>query len=112
MVDVITVLVHNFSGNNDKYISPKSRTLTFRLPTGMNIPGLPTVDASILATNANDGLAMTKHISDFLIVVFVHGFKGTDETFGGFPDRLQHILAETISHVSVECLVFPAYEVR
>lgn len=59
-----------------------------------------------------DDLTVTKHISDLLIVVFVHGFKGTDETFGGFPERLQHILSETISEVAVECLVFPAYEVR
>ena len=38
-------------------------------------------------------------------------FNGTDETFGGFPDRLQHILTETIENVAVECIVFPAYEV-
>lgn len=39
-------------------------------------------------------------------------FKGTDSTFGGFPERLQHILSETIEHSKVECIVFPAYEVR
>ena len=49
--------------------------------------------------------------TDPLLVVFVHGFKGTDETFGAFPKRLQHILTETIAQVSVECIVFPAYEV-
>lgn len=49
--------------------------------------------------------------TDLLLVVFVHGFKGTDETFGAFPKRLQHILTETIAQVSVECIVFPAYEV-
>jgi hypothetical protein len=50
-------------------------------------------------------------ITDLLLVVFVHGFKGTDETFGAFPQRLQHILTETIPKISVECIVFPAYEV-
>lgn len=49
---------------------------------------------------------------DLLLVVFVHGFKGTDETFGQFPQRLQHILAETISDITTECIIFPAYEVR
>lgn len=49
--------------------------------------------------------------TDLLLVVFVHGFKGTDETFGAFPTRLQHILTETVARVSVECIVFPAYEV-
>lgn len=47
-----------------------------------------------------------------LLVVFVHGFKGTDQSFGNFPQRIQHILAETVPDVTVECLVFPAYEVR
>jgi hypothetical protein len=46
-------------------------------------------------------LAVVPVISDLLIVVFIHGFKGTDETFAKFPERLQHILAETISNASV-----------
>ena len=50
-------------------------------------------------------------VTDLLLIVFVHGFKGTDETFGAFPKRLQHILTETIAEVSVECIIFPAYEV-
>ncbi|KAJ6515703.1 hypothetical protein C8R45DRAFT_810422 [Mycena sanguinolenta] len=49
--------------------------------------------------------------TDFVIVVFIHGFKGTDSTFGEFPNRLTHILTETIPSTSVECIVFPAYEV-
>ncbi|KAG5653022.1 hypothetical protein H0H81_002644 [Sphagnurus paluster] len=52
-----------------------------------------------------------KH-TELLLVVFVHGFKGTDQTFGDFPDRLQHILAETTSDVKAECLIFPAYETK
>lgn len=39
-------------------------------------------------------------------------FKGTDSTFGQFPERLRHVLAETISGIVVESIVFPAYEVR
>lgn len=55
---------------------------------------------------------LMKHTANLLLVVFVHGFKGTDETFGEFPQRLQHILAETTTDVTVESIVFPAYEVR
>ncbi|KAJ6628805.1 hypothetical protein B0H10DRAFT_1940185 [Mycena sp. CBHHK59/15] len=55
-------------------------------------------------------LILAPLVSDLLIVVFIHGFKGTDETFGAFPERLQHMLSETISNASVECIVFPAYE--
>ncbi|KAJ7765059.1 hypothetical protein DFH07DRAFT_737928 [Mycena maculata] len=47
-----------------------------------------------------------------LLVIFIHGFKGTDETFGAFPERLQNMLSETIPHASVECVVFPAYETK
>lgn len=50
-------------------------------------------------------------VKDVLLVVFIHGFKGTDESFVNFPERLQHVLSETIQHASVECIVFPAYEV-
>lgn len=46
-----------------------------------------------------------------VLVIFIHGFKGTDETFGEFPKRLQHILSETIKNVQVESILFPAYEV-
>ncbi|EPQ59080.1 hypothetical protein GLOTRDRAFT_70221 [Gloeophyllum trabeum ATCC 11539] len=47
-----------------------------------------------------------------LLVVFIHGFKGTDETFGAFPERLQHLLAQTTEGIDVECIVFPAYETK
>ncbi|CCM04049.1 uncharacterized protein FIBRA_06208 [Fibroporia radiculosa] len=49
---------------------------------------------------------------DLVLVVFIHGFKGTDSTFAAFPERLQHILSETIQNVLVECVVFPAYETK
>ncbi|EDR12317.1 uncharacterized protein LACBIDRAFT_311606 [Laccaria bicolor S238N-H82] len=61
--------------------------------------------------DAANELALTKSVPDSLLVVFIHGFKGTDQTFREFPKRLEHILSETISNVKVECLVFPAYEV-
>jgi hypothetical protein len=41
----------------------------------------------------------------------VHRFKGTDSTFGEFPERMQHVLSETIRNIHVESVVFPAYEV-
>lgn len=47
-----------------------------------------------------------------LILVFVHGFKGTEQSFAEFPKRLQHILSETIPNTSVDSVVFPAYEVH
>jgi hypothetical protein len=40
-------------------------------------------------------------IRDVLVIVFIHGFKGTDTTFGEFPARLQHVLAESVPNASV-----------
>lgn len=59
-----------------------------------------------------DSLVMATQESDLVLVIFIHGFKGTDETFGDFPQRLQHLLLETLEHSTVEVVVFPAYEVR
>ncbi|THH29141.1 hypothetical protein EUX98_g5046 [Antrodiella citrinella] len=49
---------------------------------------------------------------DLLLVVFIHGFKGTDTTFSKFPERLRHVLSETIPNVVVESIVFPSYETK
>ncbi|KAL4081614.1 hypothetical protein V8B97DRAFT_1913612 [Scleroderma yunnanense] len=49
---------------------------------------------------------------NLVLVIFIHGFKGTDSTFGSFPSRLQHILTETMNNVIVDCIVFPAYETK
>lgn len=70
---------------------------------------------------------------DLLLIVFIHGyahkyhfkltsiftnmpflilrFKGTDSTFSSFPERLKHLVSETISNIVVESIIFPAYEV-
>ena len=48
---------------------------------------------------------------ELLLLVYIHGFKGTDESFEKFPERLEHMLSETIPDVIVESKVFPAYEV-
>ncbi|KAH7887603.1 hypothetical protein F5I97DRAFT_1951604 [Phlebopus sp. FC_14] len=51
---------------------------------------------------------------ELLLVVFIHGFKGTDSTFENFPSRLQHVLSDSLQNMSiqVECVVFPAYETK
>ncbi|KAI0650270.1 hypothetical protein C8Q79DRAFT_901409 [Trametes meyenii] len=61
--------------------------------------------------NATDQTAEAV-LTDLVLVVFIHGFKGTDSTFGEFPQRLQHILTESMLNVTVESIVFPAYETK
>ncbi|KAI0268345.1 hypothetical protein BC834DRAFT_688066 [Gloeopeniophorella convolvens] len=53
-----------------------------------------------------------KLATGILLIIFIHGFKGDDTTFGSFPSRLQHILSETLQGVAIECIVFPAYETK
>ncbi|KAI9069227.1 hypothetical protein FKP32DRAFT_1617478 [Trametes sanguinea] len=50
--------------------------------------------------------------TDLVLIVFIHGFKGTDSTFGEFPQRLQHIVSESLGNATVESIVFPAYETK
>ncbi|KAI0663247.1 hypothetical protein C8Q70DRAFT_956954 [Cubamyces menziesii] len=50
--------------------------------------------------------------ADLVLIVFIHGFKGTDSTFGEFPQRLQHVISETLENTAVESIVFPAYETK
>ncbi|TDL29927.1 hypothetical protein BD410DRAFT_893134 [Rickenella mellea] len=63
--------------------------------------------------HAEQSLALIKVLPpDLLLIVFIHGFKGTDSTFLGFPERLKHVAQETIENVVVESIVFPAYETK
>ncbi|KAI9507555.1 hypothetical protein F5148DRAFT_1203927 [Russula earlei] len=49
---------------------------------------------------------------DLLLLVFIHGFRGNDSTFGDFPSRLEHILSETVQHTLIESIIFPAYQTK
>ncbi|KAF8914182.1 hypothetical protein CPB84DRAFT_1758632 [Gymnopilus junonius] len=74
-----------------------------------------TATNSTIVQNAignSNGLELAKVEQELLFVVFIHGFKGTDETFCDFPQRLEHLLTEIIPRVKAECVVFPAYETK
>ncbi|TDZ65050.1 hypothetical protein CTRI78_v003795 [Colletotrichum trifolii] len=50
-----------------------------------------------------------------LLLVFIHGFKGDDDTFGdkeGFTDQLRSNLAASLPKINVKLLVYPKYETR
>jgi pimeloyl-ACP methyl ester carboxylesterase len=47
------------------------------------------------------------------VLVFVHGFKGDDKTFGDYPSRLQHSIASTLGPGSdVHAWVYPSFDTR
>ncbi|KAI8873286.1 hypothetical protein GQ42DRAFT_118128, partial [Ramicandelaber brevisporus] len=47
-----------------------------------------------------------------LLLVWVHGFKGSEMTFEDFPERLQMILTNTLPGADVESIVYPRFETR
>ncbi|KAI5117869.1 hypothetical protein M0805_006571 [Coniferiporia weirii] len=46
---------------------------------------------------------------DLLLIIFIHGFKGSESTFSDFPGMLQRIVANNNSDLDVESIVFPTY---
>ncbi|KAH7343487.1 hypothetical protein B0J17DRAFT_625186 [Rhizoctonia solani] len=74
---------------------------------------------------------------ELVLCIFIHGFKGTESTFGAFPARVGHLVEQVLKaqrgfgenldddpvvepepatlrpgNVTVECLVFPSYETK
>ncbi|KAI2470203.1 hypothetical protein F4781DRAFT_430619 [Annulohypoxylon bovei var. microspora] len=47
-----------------------------------------------------------------LLLCFLHGFKGDDDTFRTFPSDLQQQIANKIPDHNVESIVYPKYETR
>jgi hypothetical protein len=47
-----------------------------------------------------------------LLLVFIHGFKGTDHTFENFPADLRALLSHTLPKIEVVSLQYPRYETR
>lgn len=47
-----------------------------------------------------------------LLLVFVHGFKGSDDTFGQFPKDLRALVSTALPEVDVLSIQYPRYETR
>ncbi|KAH8155176.1 uncharacterized protein LAJ45_00185 [Morchella importuna] len=47
-----------------------------------------------------------------LLLCFIHGFKGTDDTFDGFPGDLRALVSNAFPNLSVKTVVYPQYETR
>jgi hypothetical protein len=67
--------------------------------------------ATSVPPESKDALALTSAVQELVLIIFIHGFKGTDSTFGEFPNRLENVLGGTVPGLKAECIVFPAYEV-
>ncbi|KAI9837309.1 MAG: hypothetical protein M1819_000383 [Sarea resinae] len=47
-----------------------------------------------------------------LLLCFIHGFKGGDDTFGGFPEHLRALLSHALPKVKVEVITYPKFETK
>ncbi|KAK2629285.1 hypothetical protein QTJ16_000105 [Diplocarpon rosae] len=47
-----------------------------------------------------------------LLLCFIHGFKGGDDTFGGFPEHLRALVSHALPKVEVQAIVYPKFETR
>ncbi|KAJ4305663.1 hypothetical protein N0V90_001194 [Kalmusia sp. IMI 367209] len=47
-----------------------------------------------------------------LLLCFIHGFKGSDGTFGNFPSHLKALLQHALPKVTVLAITYPQYETR
>ncbi|KAK0663915.1 hypothetical protein QBC41DRAFT_22878 [Cercophora samala] len=47
-----------------------------------------------------------------LLLCFIHGFKGDDDTFGNFPKHLQDIVTNNLPDHEVASVVYPKYETK
>ncbi|KAL1302346.1 hypothetical protein AAFC00_002753 [Neodothiora populina] len=47
-----------------------------------------------------------------LLLVFIHGFKGGDDTFGDFPNHLRALVSHALPKINVQSMVYPQFETR
>lgn len=47
-----------------------------------------------------------------LLLCFIHGFKGDDDTFQRFPEDLKQTLSSNLGEDHVESIVYPKYETK
>ncbi|KAL0940530.1 uncharacterized protein CTRU02_203293 [Colletotrichum truncatum] len=47
-----------------------------------------------------------------LLLCFIHGFKGNDDTFHDFPDDLKRVVTKQLPDHRVESIVYPKYETK
>ncbi|KAK6816115.1 hypothetical protein RU639_009089 [Aspergillus parasiticus] len=47
-----------------------------------------------------------------LLLVFIHGFKGDDDTFGNFPEHVRALIGRALPAITVATVVYPKYQTR
>jgi hypothetical protein len=117
--------------------SPKSETQLVNVEEDiLTSQNVPTTDVPSAQVKSGASTALTVlPPPELVLCIFIHGFKGTESTFGAFPARIGHLVEQVLKvgrgygenldedpevkpeseelkpgNVTVECLVFPSYE--
>lgn len=89
---------------------PMTTTTMVATPTARPAPPPPAAPTAPSAPELDIALPSK---TGLLLLIFIHGFKGSAETtFEDFPSRLSHLLAETHPRLAVRSLVYPTYDTR
>ena len=51
-------------------------------------------------------------MSKTLLLVFIHGFQGGDDTFARFPPHLRALLSHALPHLNILQIQYPKFETR
>lgn len=71
------------------------------------------MDVDLLQQSADVGTSSPSWVPALGVLVFVHGFKGDDSTFGDYPDRLRHNLSVAFGGRSnIQSWVYPAFKTQ
>ncbi|GAD95068.1 conserved hypothetical protein [Paecilomyces variotii No. 5] len=69
---------------------------------------------TIISENEDESFvcAPTRRMKKTLLLVFIHGFKGGDDTFANFPEHLRTLVSHALPNIEVVTAVYPKYETR
>lgn len=79
-----------------------------------NRPGPSILDSKVPRPSSSQSLAPSRSVSDgrrTLLLVYIHGFYGNDQSFQSFPAHVHNVLRETLSEThAVYSKVYPRYK--
>ena len=66
-------------------------------------------DPGVSETSSSPPIKNNKRV---LLLCFIHGFKGNDDTFQNFPEDLKRTISANLDDEHVESVVYPKYETK
>jgi hypothetical protein len=64
------------------------------------------------ATTDLETSSPSTNVKRVLLLCFIHGFKGNDDTFQNFPEDLKKTISSNLDDEHIESVVYPKYETK